>query len=76
MEDFIIDVKKIEELQTIQDIPALDLLFEKAKRQVVGGGSVVLVRSQAKGKAERFDEFTNEADLEAYRKNVYKYLQG
>lgn len=74
MEDFIIDVTKVEELQTIQDIPALDLLFEKAKMQIVRGGTVVLARTQAQGKTERFDEISTESDLEAYRKKVYKYL--
>lgn len=74
MEDFIIDVTHIEELQTIKDLPALDLLFEKAKRHMVGGGEIGLVRSAPNGETSRFDTVSTLADLEAYRGGVYKYL--
>jgi len=39
MEDLVIRVNKIEELQTINDTAALDELFQRAKRVLVGGGA-------------------------------------
>jgi len=57
-----------------KDVPALDELFQRAKRVLVGGGVVVLVRELRNGDSYRFEEFTNLDDFETYRKNVYKYL--
>jgi hypothetical protein len=74
MEDYIINVGKVEEWQTIRDIAALDELFQRAKRTLVGGGTVALVRVQRNGESYRFEEFTNLEDFEQYKKNVYKYL--
>ncbi|HEV2482630.1 MAG TPA: hypothetical protein VGS79_23355 [Puia sp.] len=74
MEDYIIKVGKVEEWQTIKDIASLDELFQRAKRTLVGGGIVALVRELRNGEAYRFEEFTNLDDLEEYKKNVYKYL--
>ncbi|MBO9562426.1 MAG: hypothetical protein J7621_06605 [Niastella sp.] len=74
MEDYIINVGKIEELQMINDIDGLDSIFQRAKRILVGGGIVALVRQQRSGQVDRFDEFSNLEDFEAYKKNVYKYL--
>jgi len=74
MEDYIINVGKVEEWQTIMDIASLDELFQRAKRTLVGGGTVALVREQRNGEAYRFEEFTNLEDLAVYKKNVYKYL--
>ena len=74
MEDYIINVGKVEEWQMIRDIPSLDETFQRAKRVLVGGGTVVLERVQGDGTAYRFEAFTNLEDFEAYRKNVYKYL--
>ena len=74
MEDYIINVGKVEEWQNIKDIGSLDEVFQRAKRTLVGGGTVALVREQRKGEAYRFEEFTNLEDFEQYRKNVYKYL--
>lgn len=74
MEDYIINVGQIEELQTINDTNSLDIIFQRAKRTIVGGGIVALVRQQRDGQADRFEEFSTPEDLEAYRKNVYKYL--
>ena len=56
------------------DIKALDQLFERAKRVLVGGGVVALVREQRSGESIRFEEFTGLEDFEVYKKNVYKYL--
>jgi len=75
MEDYIINVGKVEEMQMIKDIPALDELFQRAKRVLVGGGTVALVREQRNGGSYRFEEFTNLEDFEQYKKNVYKYLE-
>ncbi len=74
MFEFIINVSEIEELQTIENRDALDIIFTKAERTVVGGGIVSLVRKAADGKVSKFDEFSTEADLAQYKKNVYKYL--
>ena len=74
MEDYIIKVGKVEEWQTIKDIASLDEVFQRAKRTLVGGGIVALVREQRNGEAFRFEEFTTLEELEEYKKNVYKYL--
>jgi len=74
MDDYIINVGKVEEFQMTKDVPALDELFQRAKRVLVGGGVVVLVRELRNGDSYRFEEFTNLDDFETYRKNVYKYL--
>ena len=74
MEDYIINVGKVEEWQTIRDIASLDEVFQREKRTLVGGGTVALVRIQRNGESYRFEEFTNLEDFEQYKKNVYKYL--
>jgi hypothetical protein len=74
MEDYIINVGKVEEWQMIRDISSLDEMFQRAKRVLVGGGTVALVREQRDGTSYRFEEFTNLEEFETYRKNVYKYL--
>jgi hypothetical protein len=74
MEDFIILVGKVEEWQMTNDVTELDNLFQRAKRALVGGGVVALVRQQSSGESYRFEEFTNLEEFEKYRKNVYKYL--
>ncbi len=75
MEDLGISVNNIEEWQTLNDIGSLDRLFQKARRILVGGGKVFLERVQPSGQRDKFEEFTTLEDLEAYRKNVYKYLK-
>ena len=74
MEDYIINVGQIEDLQMINDIAGLDIIFQRAKRTLVGGGIVALVRQQRTGQADRFEEFSTLEELDAYKKNVYKYL--
>ena len=74
MRDYEINVAKIEELQTIRDLNSLDQIFDRAYKTVVGGASVILLRKNGTGKAEKFDEFTTETDLAEYKKRVYKYL--
>ena len=74
MEDFVIVVNRIEDLQITKDLVELELIFEKAKRTIVGGMSVILVRKSANGKQERFNTISTEHDFEEYRKQVFRYL--
>lgn len=74
MDDFVIDVNKIEDLQMTADKIELELLFNKAKSTIIQGRSVILTRKYAEGRIENFDELTTESDLEEYRKTVFKYL--
>ena len=75
MDDYVINVGQVEEWQMIKDIAALDELFQRAKRVLVGGGKVALVRELRNGDSYRFEEFTNLDDFQVYRSNVYKYLE-
>ena len=74
MEDYVIDVTKIEELQMIKDLAGLEEILQKAKVSIVRGGKVVLARTDAAGNQTAFDSFTNLDDFAAYRKNLLKYL--
>lgn len=74
MEDFIIVVNRIEELQTIRDQQELELIFEKARRTIIGGCEVVLVREDRSGNQQRFDTFSNEQDFDEYRQRVFRFL--
>jgi hypothetical protein len=74
MEEYIIYVNQVEEWQTLNDTNALDQVFQRAKRNLVGGGTVVLARQNPRGQTDRFDTFSTLDDLEAYRKNIYKHL--
>jgi len=75
MEDLVIAVNNIEEWQTLNDTNSLGRVFRKAQSVLVGGGKVVLERIQPSGQRYKFEEFTSLEDLEAYKKNVYKYLR-
>jgi hypothetical protein len=74
MEDFIISVNKVEEWQMTNDVTELHNLFQRAKKVLVGGGIVALVRQQHSGESYRFEEFTNLEDFEQYKMSVFKYL--
>lgn len=74
MEDFIIVVNRIEELQLTEDRQELELIFEKAKRTIVGGMNVILTRESSNGKQEKFQTISNEHDFEDYRKQVFRFL--
>jgi hypothetical protein len=76
MEDYIISVGKVEEWQMTNDIAALDTVFERAKRALVGGGIVALVREQRSGEIYRVEEFSSLEDFEGYRGRVYRWLGG
>jgi hypothetical protein len=76
MEDYIISVGKIEEWQMTNDLAALDTIFDRAKRVLVGGGVVALVREQRSGEVFRFEEFSTLEEFEEYRERVYRYLKG
>ena len=75
MEDYIINVGKIEEWQMINDIISLDEIFQRAKRALVGGARVILVREQRSGESWEVGNYSNLDDLEAYRQTIYKYLK-
>jgi len=75
MEDLVITVNNIEEWQTLNDTNNLGRVFRKAQSVLVGGGKVVLERVQSSGEHYQFEEFTSLEDLEAYKKNVYKYVK-
>ena len=74
MEEYTIYVNEVEEWQTVNDTVSLDTVFQRAKRNLVGGGTVALVRNNSNGRPDKFDELSTLEDLEAYRKNVYRHL--
>jgi len=74
MQEYVIDVSQIEELQTISNKDELATIFERAKRTIVNGERVVLIRRQTNGRPEKFDEFTTLEELADYKNKVYKYL--
>lgn len=74
MEDFVIVVNKIEELQTISDRQELELIFEKAKRTIIGGQEVILVRENSDGQQYKFQTISSEQDFESYKKQVFRFL--
>lgn len=75
MEDFTINVTRVEELQTISNADELETIFTRAKSAVVNGAKVVLVREEASGKKNKFDEIDTLDDLEKYREQVFKYVK-
>jgi hypothetical protein len=75
MEDYTINVTKIEELQTISDTDELENIFSRAKSAVVNGAKVILVRKEPSGKTNKFDEIDTLEDIEAFRQRVFKYLE-
>jgi hypothetical protein len=74
MTDYVINVTQIEELQTIQNVNELEIIFGRAKSAVVNGAKVILVRKEASGKTNKFDEIDTLEDLDKYQKGVFKYL--
>jgi hypothetical protein len=74
MREYVIDVSKIEELQTLNDKDALETIFFRAKSTIVNGEKVLLIRKDKNGKSEKFDELTTEDELEQYRQRVFRYL--
>lgn len=74
MREYVIDVSKIEELQTLNDKDELEKIFSRAQSTIVNGEKVLLVRREKNGKSEKFDEMSTESELEEYRKRVFRYL--
>lgn len=74
MQEYVIDVTRIEELQTISDTDELDRIFQRARQTIVNGEAVLLIRNKQGGAAEPFDKLTTLSDLAEYKKRVYKYL--
>lgn len=74
MADYTINVSEVEDLQTTSNIAELNQMFARARKTVVQGGTVTLVRHTPDGSAYRFDEITTEVDIENYKQTVFKYL--
>ena len=74
MTDYIINVSKIEEYQTINNTDELDKIFARAKSAVVNGAKVILSRKESSGKMNKFDEMDTLEELEIYKAQVFKYL--
>lgn len=74
MEDYVIIVNRIEELQLTQDRAELELILDRARRTIIGGMDVILVRQNRNGQQEKFQTITNEQDFEDYRKQVLRFL--
>ena len=74
MTEYLIDVTKIEELQTLNDKNELEKIFDKAKSTIVNGERVLMIRKDRTGASQKFDEFSTLDDLDMYRKRVFKYL--
>ncbi len=74
MNDYAINVTKIEEYQNINNIDVLQTIFTRAKSSIVNGAKVILVRKDASGKSAKFDEMDTLEELETYRLQVFKYL--
>ena len=72
--DYTINVQEIEHLQATNSIDALEQIFERARRTIIGGGAVLLVRVSPGGEVSQFDELSNEDDLATYRERVFLYL--
>lgn len=69
-----IEVSRIEELQTLNDKDELEKIFFKAQSTIVNGEIVILVRKDKQGSAQKFDELSTLDDLDRYKKSVFKYL--
>ena len=74
MREYVIDVSKIEELQTLNDKDELEKIFSKAQSTIVNGEVVMLVRKDKNGSTQKFDELSTLEDLNRYKKSVFKYL--
>lgn len=74
MREYVIDVSRIEELQTLNDKDELAKIFFKAQSTIVNGEIVILVRKNKQGVAQKFDELSTLDDLNRYKKSVFKYL--
>ena len=75
MTDYIINVSKIEEYQTINNTDELEKIFARAKSAVVNGAKVILSRKESSGKMNKFDEMDTLEALEIYRTQVFKYIK-
>lgn len=74
MREYVIDVSRIEELQTLNDKDELETIFSRAKSTIVNGEKVLLVRKEKDGKRQKFDEMSTEDELEQYKQRVFRYL--
>jgi len=73
MRDYVINVTRIEELQTLNDTNELENIFARAKSAIVNGEKTILVRKTGTS-IEKFEELSTLEDLRQYKKQVFKYL--
>lgn len=74
MNEYVINVSRIEELQTLKDTDELETIFFRAKSTIVNGEKVLLVRKSGSLPAQKFEEFSTLEDLQQYKERVFKYL--
>jgi hypothetical protein len=74
MNEYVINVVRIEELQTLNDTVELEKIFSRARSTIVNGEKVILVRKSNNRPAEKFDELSTLEELGQYKKTVFKYL--
>ena len=74
MKEYVIEVSRIEELQTLNDREELERIFFKAHSSIVNGEPVILTRRDRNGSLQKFDELSTLEDLELYKTSVFKYL--
>jgi hypothetical protein len=74
MLEYVIDVSRIEELQTLNDKDELEKIFSRAQSTIVNGEVVILTRKNRSGSSQKFDELSTLEDLDRYKDSVFKYL--
>jgi hypothetical protein len=74
VKEYNIDVSRIEELQTLNDVHELEKIFAKAQSTIVNGEKVFLVRKIPKGPDQKFDELSTLEELQQYRNSVFRYI--
>jgi DNA mismatch repair ATPase MutS len=75
MKEYSIDVSRIEDLQTLNDVHELEKIFARAKSTIVNGEKVILVRKTSQQPPQKFDELTSLKELQQYRDSVFRYIR-
>ena len=75
MTDYIINVSKIEDYQTLNNTDELEKIFARAKTAIVNGAKVILSRKESSGQMNKFDEMDTLEALEIYKEQVFKYIK-
>ncbi len=74
MNEYIVDIKCIEELKMINNLKELELIFAKAKSIIVQGGTFIITRENEDGTEYNVERMTREDDLKIYNENAWKYI--